>query len=296
MKTIQIYSRGKNPRSSKKRLHTINDMFFDEPNLLNSYYAGFIAADGNIRQCKKHFSIGLSSIDRSILVDFLNYTDSNYLVHDRVDKDGFSNSWISINSPNMCAALESNFSIIPAKSLVLIPPKIVEFDLIDSFIVGYIDGDGSINLLKTKRQEKLQMQILGTMDMLTWIQNRFSEILGYKISCVYKQKNHWVLVVSDRRARIIFEHLYNVKVPKMSRKWSSKAILHCRSYKKFRNEDKYRQILNMSRTMSKGEIADSLGVSVQAVYWYMKQDIYKQLYRKGEMDLETSQADEDGDN
>ena len=38
-----------NPTGYKQRTYNVDDFFFNIPNELNSYYAGFIAADGNIR-------------------------------------------------------------------------------------------------------------------------------------------------------------------------------------------------------------------------------------------------------
>src|SRR3990167_7821339 len=49
-KDLWIFERGKNPQSSEHSRFKCNEDFFGVPNILNSYWAGFIAADGNIRK------------------------------------------------------------------------------------------------------------------------------------------------------------------------------------------------------------------------------------------------------
>lgn len=53
-----------NPTGYKQRTYNVDDFFFNTPNELNSYYAGFIAADGHIcsrNSEKRTLKIGLSS-------------------------------------------------------------------------------------------------------------------------------------------------------------------------------------------------------------------------------------------
>ena len=56
-----------------ERQHNVNDDFFNNPNILNCYWAGFIAADGCIgRRNNNVLSIGLSSKDKQHLETFKN--------------------------------------------------------------------------------------------------------------------------------------------------------------------------------------------------------------------------------
>ena len=63
--------KGKHLNSKNRRKHHIDDDFFSEVNELNSYWAGFIAADGNISKNNKCLTITLSIKDESILFRFL---------------------------------------------------------------------------------------------------------------------------------------------------------------------------------------------------------------------------------
>ena len=52
------------------KLYTQNENFFSEPNDKNSYWAGFIAADGGIEKTSNRLRIGLSIKDRELLEVF----------------------------------------------------------------------------------------------------------------------------------------------------------------------------------------------------------------------------------
>lgn len=56
---------------SRKRKYNVNDDFFESPSLLNSYWAGFIAADGNLSGNYRKLNIGLAKKDKCILEQFL---------------------------------------------------------------------------------------------------------------------------------------------------------------------------------------------------------------------------------
>ncbi|NYO85812.1 hypothetical protein G4A66_28110, partial [Escherichia coli] len=55
---------------SHLRTYKRNDSYFSTPNLENCYWAGFIAADGNIRQNNQTFAIALAKKDRQHLEQF----------------------------------------------------------------------------------------------------------------------------------------------------------------------------------------------------------------------------------
>lgn len=156
-------TRGKSINSRKKREYYINDNFFEIPNLLNSYWAGFLAADGNISRDYCTLTIGLSAKDRIVLENFIRDTDSNYKIKN-YKSNGCDCVGLAITSAKICQDLKNNFNITDRKSLTLIHPNLTT-DLSDSFIVGYIDGDGTIGLYNSKKQKSLSLSLLGTTDM-----------------------------------------------------------------------------------------------------------------------------------
>lgn len=133
-----------------------------------------------------------------------------------------------------------NFNITPRKSLTLLPPNLSDTNLIDAFICGYIDGDGSIFLYKNNVrniQDSLSISIVGTYEIVLWIKERFSQILGKEFGSIQKnhnsEKNTYVYRIGQSKGvREIFKHFYNLNVPKLKRKWTDEIYDYCVNYKK----------------------------------------------------------------
>lgn len=142
-----------NPTGYKQRTYNVDDFFFNIPNELNSYYAGFIAADGCIcsrNRDKRTLKIGLSSKDSKWLKTFKEKIKSESPIKNRIQKKIYEITEISITSKQIVDDLKSNFNVVPRKSLILEPPFIKEQNLKYAFICGYIDGDDTIFLSKRK--------------------------------------------------------------------------------------------------------------------------------------------------
>lgn len=228
-----------------ERQHNVNDDFFNNPNILNCYWAGFIAADGCIEgRSNNVLYIGLSSKDKHHLELFKTNICFTGLILNSVikrEEKTFYSSSIRFTSSKITNDLNTNFNITPKKSLTLLPPNITDERLIDAFICGYIDGDGSISLYKNhirNIQDSLSISMLGTYEMLTWIKNRFTSILGKECGCISKKdkdndKNTYSYTVgTSKNVREIFKHFYNIDVPKLERKWKPEIYEYCINFKK----------------------------------------------------------------
>lgn len=264
------YSRGKNPNSKKKRVNTINDMFFFFPTEINCYWAGLLAADGNITN--KVINISLQEKDKNQVILFNNQLNSSYSVKRYVAKKKFPYYSLSFTSEQIKNDLFNNFNLIERKSLTLLPPNIKDNNLIDAFICGYVDGDGTIGLYDSKRQKSLIISFLGTFEMCSWIKNRFEQIIGKPIKNLCKnhnsENNTYRLYLADKNARIIFNHYYNIQVPKLERKWKKEVFEYCKNYKKYVNKEKHIKINEMLKTMSQKEVAKEMNITQAAVSWY----------------------------
>lgn len=228
-----------------ERQYNVNDDFFDEQNIINCYWAGFIAADGCINGKKMNkLCIGLSSKDKQHLELFKKIINFDGPVLNNTinknDKEFYASS-ISITSQKIVNDLYKNFNITPRKSLTLLSPNIKNKELIDAFICGYIDGDGSIVMYKSKTrniQMSLSISILGTYEMITWIKNRCTDIIGKECGSIQKKdkdniKNTYSYTVGDsKNVRELFKHFYNIDVPKLERKWKPEIYEYCINFKK----------------------------------------------------------------
>lgn len=188
-----------------------NHNFFSKPNLLNSYWAGFIAADGCIDDTKysKKLKITLAHKDRNHLFrlkKYINYSGKIY-------RHQFS--VIELVSNKLCEDLRKNFNITPRKSLTLKPPKGLTKRQTLAYIIGYIDGDGYIGVIdNTKR-----IKILGTKFVLNWIRKQLLQHEKQLTDVKKYDKNVYTFYIYGKKASNITKLLNSIKVPKLKRKW-----------------------------------------------------------------------------
>lgn len=190
------------------RKYSINKEYFKIPTIENCYWAGFIAADGNISG--NRLSIGLAHKDKNLLDCFckdLQYTNTV--------KSYKNNVYLGVNCKEMVKDLEVNFNIIPNKSKILKPPFIKEEDLIASFIKGVIDGDGSIG--------EDRITIYGTKDLLQWIKYYFDSwipVSNYTVSEVIQIQTHLHSYrIGTKRFKFIYDKLKQLNTYELKRKW-----------------------------------------------------------------------------
>ena len=122
-----------------RRKYTVNTEFFLQPALLNSYWAGFIAADGCIFERDRAVIISLNEKDENHLQKFCQDT----LYTGRITKVRNQTCVSVYGVPQWIENLKEKYKITPRKSLSLslLPPDLsIQFSF--SYIKGYIDGDG----------------------------------------------------------------------------------------------------------------------------------------------------------
>jgi hypothetical protein len=203
--------------SNLGRKYSANKKFFSHPNILNSYWAGFIAADGNVK--RNRLQIKLSSKDAEHLERFrldISYTGSVK----RFEKVAY----LGINCKKMVNDLLKNFNIVERKSLVLKPPTLLSGVKVKAFIRGLIDGNGSITFKRTGKHIYPRIIIYGTRAICRWIRERFDKWslpTNYRRAVERKIKGEQLhaYAVSGSRAEKIGEVLLRVDVPELSRKW-----------------------------------------------------------------------------
>lgn len=194
------------------RAAKVNNNFFEKINIDNSYWAGLLAADGNIGRDKNYFHLLLSNKDFNILEGL-----SSALEYEGNIKKYSKCSYLRIYNKDLVKGLESNFNITPQKTFEIKPPKHLNKKEAYAFVVGYIDGDSYIGIINGY----LRLQIAGTFDMLVWIRKMFQEILGEDISnkYIYKSGKIYTLNLSGKRALKVLKILSESYRSKMNRKW-----------------------------------------------------------------------------
>src|SRR3990167_2588137 len=180
---------------NRKSIYDYDENFFEIPNILNCYWAGFIAADGCVSKNNNRITIELDGKDKNHLIQFKNDVKFSGEVRD----------------------IKSN-----PKSLK--PPNLKNEELIKAFIIGYIDGDGSIVYPSKCKERKTIISIRGTEEVLKWIKNYFDKWATPMNSWANLSGVRWdgktfIYRINRKRAEKVINILIDLDVPKLKRKW-----------------------------------------------------------------------------
>ena len=207
-----------------------NKYYHNENAFLNyspeaAYWAGLITADGCIKKHLNSYLLEFSNTDKELVDGFREFLKTNKPIH-LCDKNGFSGGdakqgySLTLACPWLIDDLKL-WNINPRKTLnESLPPEEVtgNLDLFSQWIVGFIDGDGTICV--TTKNKGLLIQILGTEQIVRPIKEYFNIPCsnlrqetgnnGNKIP-LYK------IIYSGKNAVALYQKIY--KDRGLSRKW-----------------------------------------------------------------------------
>lgn len=213
----------------KRNLYTYNIDFFKTPNLKNCYYAGLIASDGCIEQdnegaCNK-LSIKIADDDKKVLEIFkhdIQFTgEIKFCKRARPQWKDMARLRITLQkqTENDLAI----FGIVPNKTYCMLPPIHLQDEFALAYIIGLLDGDGSIYRTTDKY---LRIKWTGRKDVLVWIKNiidkKFPTEKG-QVANIFRVKNEecFSYCIGGNRSNRIYQSLKKIDVPKFERKWMS---------------------------------------------------------------------------
>lgn len=222
VKTVSLRHWGKNDcgkhkkDENKYRKYSVNDLFFNTPTLINSYWAGFIAADGCINNSFPRLHLELSKVDEQHLLLFKNTVGYTGIIEKRTRGNKHFVK-IQISSRQWKDDLYKVFNVTPRKSFTLLPPNITGENL-DAYVAGLIDGDGWIG--KDSKTKKYTTVCINTASnsIILFIQEYFLHRLN-KHCNIHKQKNTFSLVFSGTVADTYVNFVRSLNVPLLRRKW-----------------------------------------------------------------------------
>lgn len=145
------------------RKYNLNEEYFDTWSNNTAYILGLIASDGAILKSKKSYSrwkIGLKDEDsnRRLLEDIMKEIEYNGVIYNSVSNlNGVNHKVVtlSINSLKMVKKLFEH-GITNRKSFHTEMPKTIPLEFEMSFIRGYFDGDGSIEITYPTNKHKIR--------------------------------------------------------------------------------------------------------------------------------------------
>ncbi len=221
-----------NPALASKK-YTINEKFFSFLTPTSCYWAGFIAADGCVGKGNS-IHVSLSRKDENHLEKFISDIGYNGTIKRGVSVSELGNNveWSRVNIwgvPEWIEVLQETFSITPRKSLTLQPP--VGLNIIQSmyYIMGYVDGDGSIRWNKSHiRKDGSQafgfhFELVGTRPLLEWAREVFSSLVPSTANNkIFLTNNFPVLKYRGAKAKALCEKFLELPCSqRMERKWSN---------------------------------------------------------------------------
>lgn len=173
--------------------YTCDHDFFSRENEEAFYVAGFIAADGGLKDRKSssgniryEVGIGLSKEDKEFLEKLRNIMKAetpvrDYLVKNSKRNPNWNDTWkseIIITSEKMWKDLEK-FNVIPRKSLIYTFPEWMKtHPFKHHFIRGYNDGDGSFympKLAEGRTVQQIYFSLRGTPTFLETVRDILEE-------------------------------------------------------------------------------------------------------------------------
>jgi hypothetical protein len=209
-------------RNTHNSIYKRNNNFFSKGDLTlkSCYWAGFIAADGciNTGRSSNTLSIKISNKDYHLLEDFLIDTECDNKI---LKCTGQDQSRLVIRSEQWVKDLKEVFNIEARKSLTYLYPNLTNEEFIKAFMIGYIDGDGSICFMG--KDKYLKLSICGTLESLTWMKNYIDKWIEPTKSKGLNKKgiyNVYEYYVYGKRALSIINLLKEVPIQKLERKWN----------------------------------------------------------------------------
>jgi intein/homing endonuclease len=216
------------PFISKNHINDCNHNIFNEESESAFYLAGFIAADGCIRIARTNKNsthinhrvvIGLSEKDIDFLYTLRNAFDCESQIGCYDHKLSLSNeNWkdiklvkLSITSKQMVENL-GRFNIGPRKSLVYdLPEWIITHPLLNHFIRGYVDGDGSFWIGSGPDKNNITFSLRGTVPFLEKIKMIFERYCDIKTRSKPKMSGGigQFSIHSNKMVSKISDYLYN---------------------------------------------------------------------------------------
>lgn len=216
----QIQFQAKKLGLSKSNIRTSKLKFLLDDNLINYYWYGFIMSDGHLSE-------------KNALIISLNKTDLNHL--EKISNKIGCNILKSEKSNMVTINIMDNINILSLKEKLGInhnktynPPTVEHMsnllnstEKLLSFLIGFIDGDGSIQYQKDKTTFKsLRIHIHSSwFNIMDWISIELNK-LGMNSSCVICNRGYTQLnICSIKNYQIFKNFINNNNIPILERKW-----------------------------------------------------------------------------
>jgi hypothetical protein len=184
------------------------------------YWIGFIMADGTINHKNNRLKVSLSVRDESHLIKLMTFLEidaskkKNYNVGKMVE--------FSIMDNFILPKIIEKFDFKQSKTYN--PPNLSYLtkndDLFLSFLIGFIDGDGTIKKKKNVEEYSLAIKLHSSWyDNLSFFQKQISKITDSKRVCLYKYKYAIYIINDFKILKLLKTKINKLCLPILQRKW-----------------------------------------------------------------------------
>jgi intein-encoded DNA endonuclease-like protein len=191
------------------RQYSVNDNFFSVDTPQSFYWAGFLAADGNIDKNLYRLTIKLSQKDLSHLELFKKHLLSDAKIFFKKEKLSiYGSCYIRVSSNKLINDLINKFNVTPNKTKTF---KMNDWTLnhkfVNHFIRGYIDGDGSYTI--TDRGKTFKISLLGNLEFMMQFKSLMENKCLTNINKIILHKNmHYVSYTGNKQCAKIIKFLF----------------------------------------------------------------------------------------
>ncbi len=255
--------------------------FFNKDNEQSFYWAGFIAADGNISK-KNDFTLSLKQSDLEHIENFKTHIASNAPIKILPPKEKIINGINTKTSGTALIRFRANywekslyrFGIIPNKTKTYhIPNEIINNQYFKHFIRGYFDGDGWFSIKYKNKKQKLCFGLCGNLTVLQNIQNHLQKQCEIESTpSIYKQKTIFKFEFqSQHDVNKITNYLYNNHTVSLKRKYANSLLSNqCNQATNILNLDKDKLRESYLRLKSYKLVAAEFKCSKSSICNYIK--------------------------
>lgn len=213
-------------KKNNGKIYSYNENYFEViDNEEKAYWLGFIAADGSIVNKGNTLEISLSSKDRKHLEKFVQAIngDLNQIKdYNKTAGNGkvYYTSRVTVNSIKLCSDL-NKVGIYPNKGFELGFPNNISKNLMQHYLRGYFDGDGSIctNGKNRNGSPKWAVNLIATKEFLEDFMYHIMDIGISKISLQKKGPMMTWNKVGINQIKRFLSYLYDDSIIYLDRKY-----------------------------------------------------------------------------
>lgn len=219
--------------------HSYNQGFFETPNPINCYVAGFYAADGCIgdNPTTRYLSISLAEKDGHQVETFaklLNYT-GKVTTDPRGHWEGNFSDMRSLrlySAYKITADLERVFGLAPSKTYRIPAPNIEDPHLKLCYLAGLLDGDGCIHISVINNLSISYTSC--SLAIIQWVKEfidslKLNSIRASKNNTIFKESHSaaYRFTICGAKAIDLIERVQKLKlegIPILDRKWDNPQL------------------------------------------------------------------------